>query len=176
MKATISRIRSVPLVAIVAIALALPALALAGGGHGPGHHPRGMSGAGPGPGPDDPEMHAEMMARHLDLTDEQQAQLEELLVARRDQREATRDQMRAAREALADQIHADVFDETAVRAAAAQVAVLEADQAVARAQMFQEIKQILTPEQLERMQQMREERREFRGPDGPGARHFKRGR
>lgn len=157
-----SKIRYAPLVVALALGLAVPALALARGGHG--HNPHGM----PGHGPQDPEARIEMMAAHLDLSDEQRAQLEEILDARREQGEARREQMKAAREALADQIHADVFDEIAIRAAAAGVAAIEADRAVARAEGFQQIKQILTPEQLRQLEEMREQRR--------GARRIKHGR
>ena len=71
---------------------------------------------------------------------------------------------KVSEEALNAQIHAETIDEAAIRKAAGVVAVLEADQAVNRAKLFQEIRGILTPEQLQKFEQMREERRERMGP------------
>ena len=75
---------------------------------------------------------------------------------------------------------ADVFDESTVRTAAGRVGAVEADLAVARARMANEVQQVLTPEQLaearalhDRMRERADEWRGHRrwgrgGPAGPG--------
>jgi Spy/CpxP family protein refolding chaperone len=86
--------------------------------------------------------------------------------------------MIARRRALGQTIHADLVNESAVRQAAAEVAAVDADLAVMRAQMFQAINKVLTQEQRDRMQELIEDwhfmadevrgRGFGRGP-GPGA-------
>ena len=155
---------AVPLVLTLLLGLA-PALCLA--------QPRG----GP-PGPPDPEMMLERMTEQLGLSDQQSDQLEALFTAHRKAMRSVHEAMRTAREALNAQIHAETIDEAAIRKAAGVMAVLEADQAVNRAKLFQEIRGILTPEQFQKLEQIREERRERMGPGhrgefpgpGPGSR------
>jgi len=138
-----------------------PALCLAGPGGGP-------------PGPPDPEMMIERMTEQLGLNDQQSDDLEAVFAAHRKAMRSTHEAMRTARENLSNQIHSETFDEVAIRKAAGVVAALEADQAVGRGKLFQEIRRILTPEQLQKFEQIREERRERMGPGrgerspGPG--------
>lgn len=100
-------------------------------------------------GPDDgPGFMAERALSHLDLTDEQREQLKSVVNGHRD---SMRDQMEAmfkARESLNQAIHGDSYDEQAVRKAADAVGRLETDIALSRAQMRQQLKSILTPEQF----------------------------
>ncbi len=120
---------------------------------------------------------AAFMIERLDLSEGQQAELKALFEARHESHAETHKALHEARRALEKQIRAEVFDEAAIRAAAAAVAALEADLAVARALGAQEMRKILTPEQLaelEAMQEMRSEfrrfRRDHRGPRGHGLR------
>ncbi len=138
-----------PLALALLLGLA-PALSLA--------QPRG----GP-PGPPDPERMLDRMTERLDLTDQQRQDLDAVFTNHRKTMRPTHEAMRTARESLDSQIHAEDFDEGAIRKAAAVMAVLEADQAVGRARLFQEIRGILTPEQVEKFEQLREERQEKRG-------------
>ena len=133
---------------------------------------------GPPPGPPDPERMLDRMTEQLDLSDQQKQDLDAVLAAHRKAMRSTREAMGAARETLDSRVHAETFDEAAIRKAAAVMAVLEADQAVGRAKLFQEIRGILTPEQFQKLEQTREERRERMGPGrrgefpgpGPGSR------
>jgi Spy/CpxP family protein refolding chaperone len=127
-------------------------------------------GWGRGPhGPGEPgERHMERVLERLDLTEEQRAELEQKLPQFRETIQPSMERLREARASMNDLIHAEQLDEGAIRQAAAEVAEIEADVAVARAQHFQEMRQILTPEQLEELQQMRKQRGERRGPRGRG--------
>ena len=120
-------------------------------------------GGGP-PGPPDPEMMIERMTEQLGLTDQQGDDLAAIFAAHRKAMRSVHEATRTARENLDTQIHAASFDETAIRKAASVLAVLEADRAVAQAKLFQEIRKILTPEQIQKLEQIREERRERMGP------------
>ena len=93
----------------------------------------------------------------LDLTPVQEEQIEDL-------RETTKpavldlfDQLRSARQALHDQIENEVFDEGAIRHAASVVAAVEADLAVQRALVATSVRDILTEEQLQQLELLREE-------------------
>jgi len=100
-------------------------------------------------GPEDaPGFMAARALQHLDLTDTQKDQLKGLVESHRD---TMRDRMKAmfeARESLNKAIHAEPYNEQAVRTAAQKVGQLETDMALSRAQMRQQLKSILTPEQF----------------------------
>ena len=120
----------------------------------------------------------ERLFERLDLTDDQQEAVHNTMMEHREQTRALHEERIANRRALGQTIHADFFDESAVRQAAADVAAVDADLAVMKAQMFQEINKVLTTEQRERMNELIEDwhfmadefrgRRYGRGP-GPGA-------
>jgi len=74
------------------------------------------------------------------------------------------------RHALGEAIHAPTFDESAVRGAAAQAAIVESDLAVERARLASRIRGVLTPDQQKQMDTLRQqslERMQER-PDGHG--------
>jgi Spy/CpxP family protein refolding chaperone len=158
------RITLIALAAAAALVIA-PTLILAqrGDGHGP-HHGRGHM--------------IERIFERLDLTDDQQEAVHNTMMGHREQTRQLHEEKIAKRRALGQAIHADFFDESAVRQAAADVAAVDADLAVMRAQMFQEINKVLTAEQRERMKELIEDwhfmadefrgRRSGKGP-GPGA-------
>jgi len=98
----------------------------------------------------------------LDLTEAQKEQVHELFSERREEGKAAREALRTARMSLKEAIHGESLDEGAIRSAAAQVASLEADQAVARAETFQAVRQILTPEQQAQLEEMKTKRMERR--------------
>ena len=99
--------------------------------------------------------------RSLDLTEEQKEQVKGILEAAKDKREATR-------EALADatkRLHTAVTegaDETAIREAAANLGKAIGDQAVLRASTMASIKEVLTDEQREQLEKMKERVEKFR--------------
>jgi Spy/CpxP family protein refolding chaperone len=139
---------------LVMVAGAGPALGQGwgeGNGHGP-HHGRMM----------------DRIMERLDLTEEQRAEVETLMTEQHDGMKADLDQLREARQALAGAIHAAVFDEAAIREAAAGVATLEADLAVKRGLANQAFREILTAEQRAKLDEMQELMLEFGGPGGYG--------
>ena len=89
-----------------------------------------------------------VMMQHLDLTEQQRNEVHDAFRSHHELMGPKAEELHEAKDVLAHQIHADVLDEGTIRDAAAAVAVLEADLAVSKAELFQEIKQILTNEQL----------------------------
>ena len=96
-------------------------------------------------------MMGQMMA-HLDLDEGQKEALHEQMQANHEEMAAVMEQLHAARQALAQAIHAPDFDEAAIRAAAADTAAVDGDLAVARAQMLRQVRDILTPQQQEKLE------------------------
>jgi Spy/CpxP family protein refolding chaperone len=147
-------------IALVAL-LAIPAITLAGPGKwGRGHH--GPDGD-PGPG-----HMMRMLAAHLELSEEQRAQVRALAEEHRESTRALRDRIRDARRSLHEAIHVDETSEESIRAASAVLAAAEADMAVARAAHRKYFEALLTPEQKAELQRIGEEH-------GPGMRGKGRG-
>ena len=87
------------------------------------------------------------MAQQLGLSADQTQQVQGIFANHKAELSAQRTQLKTARTALFDAIHADTFDENAVRAASANVAQVEADIAVSRAKIASEVRNVLTPDQ-----------------------------
>ena len=109
----------------------------------------------------------------LDLSDAQKQQVRDIMQRDREQMRSTMqrlDQAMQAQRAAIDQVP---VNEQAVRAAAAQVATVQADLAVAQARVHADIWNILTPEQqtkakeLEQQAQARARERQQRAPRAP---------
>jgi len=148
-----------------------------GQGMGPGPQGRGMGMRGGGPGGPGgpgggPFGFLGPAARELNLTDAQREQIKAIAEKHRDEMKAIQDRMQPARKALDAAITADAFDENAIRAAAAEVAGIEADGAVLRAKVHQEGWKVLTPEQQQKAKelqsQMEQRMKDGRGGRGPG--------
>lgn len=105
--------------------------------------------------PDQEEMINRMIA-HLDLTDEQQEQMKQLHLQQREETQDLREQMETARELVNGLVDAEQFDESAIRDAAAEYSELQTELFVSRAEMQQEIREILSPEQYEQLTEMRD--------------------
>jgi len=88
-----------------------------------------------------------MVMERLNLTDAQRAQIKSVVDAHKTDMTAVADRAFAAHKALDAVITADTVDESAIRARSADVAVIDADMAVMRAQIRAEVWQILTPDQ-----------------------------
>jgi len=136
----------------VAAALCATALAFSVAAHAqPG--PDGMHGGRHG------GAHGQMRAlRHLDLTE---AQRDQIFKIHHDQAPAFREQMKkvhAARESLQTLARADRLDDAAVRRAADAQAKAIADLAVMRVQTHNKVRALLTAEQKQKLDQMREKR------------------
>jgi periplasmic protein CpxP/Spy len=85
--------------------------------------------------------------RELNLTESQREQVRTIVESRESETRAIGERAMAAREALHAATTLPSFDEGLVRTRAAEVAALDADLAVARARIFADVFQILTPEQ-----------------------------
>jgi protein CpxP len=105
--------------------------------------------------PDREEMIDHMVSR-LGLDDEQQEQMKQIHLQHRDDSEALKEQMETARERVDELVDAEQFDEAAIRAAADEYGALQTESFVSRAEMQQEVREILTPEQYEELTQMRD--------------------
>ena len=105
--------------------------------------------------PDREEMVNRMISR-LGLTDDQQEQMKQIHLQHREETEALHEQMETARERLDELVDAEQFDETAIRAAGDEYGALQTESFVSRAEMQQEIREILSPEQYEQLTQMRD--------------------
>ncbi len=129
------------------------------GGHGP-HSDRG------------PMFH--FLLDRLDLTEDQKDSIQEVVANHHEGTKQIHQKARDARRALRQQVHGDSYDEGGIRQAAADLAAVEVEMALSMGRLFQEVRQFLTPEQIERANlliedmsafrdQMRGHRRERRG-------------
>ena len=157
MTKSMTRIGSALGAAALTIGLGSAALSVAGqqqqapsGRHdgfgGPG---RGRGGPG-GPG----GLLAGLPLRELNLTDAQREQVRQIVESRQQETRAIGERAMAAREALRTATTSPSFDEGLVRAKAAEVAAIDADMAVARARIFADVFQILTPEQQAKVKEL----------------------
>jgi protein CpxP len=132
--------------------------------------PRPFSRGGRMGGPGGPMGMLPMLARELNLTDAQKAQIKTIADSHRDEWKALGDRARTAHQALQQAVTADTVDEGLIRQRSAEVAAVEADMAVARARAHAEVFQLLTPEQKtqaktlqSQVQERMKERRAGRG-------------
>ncbi|MQA28752.1 MAG: periplasmic heavy metal sensor [Luteitalea sp.] len=98
-----------------------------------------------------------MVLQRLDLTDAQKERVKTIVESHRDEMRATFDRGLKARAALDVAIGGDTFDEATVRTRAAEVATIDTDAAVSRARVFNEVYQILTPEQQTKLREIQAE-------------------
>lgn len=125
-----------------------------GRGFGPGGEPgRMMGGMGP-MGPLGFALH------RLDLTAEQRDRIHDLFSAQRDADRPLRDKMRALRDQRMKEPMPTTFDEAGVRARAEERAKVMVEMQVAHARLASQVLGVLTPEQRDELQKMRDERRE----------------
>lgn len=117
--------------------------------------PHGAAPAPPPAPPPPPTGHLlHRMQFGLDLDPSQQETLQELFEGFVDTEHATMEAIRAKRDALREGIRAEPFDETAIRATAAELGDLEGDHAVSVAELLGRVREVLTPEQQTAFQQM----------------------
>jgi Spy/CpxP family protein refolding chaperone len=132
---------------------------------GPGGGPGGPGGFGHGRfgrrGPGGP-MGEFGLLRGLDLTEDQRAQVRQVMQSHRDEFRAVGERLRAAQRAQQDAVTATPFDEQAVRARAAEVAAAQADEAVLRAKVHSDVFAVLTPEQQAKAAELKAQREQRR--------------
>jgi Spy/CpxP family protein refolding chaperone len=98
----------------------------------------------------------------LDLTEEQEALIQEIQETHQADRDALHTDMKLSRQLLHDAVFAEVPDETAINEAAINLGLTIGDQVVLRRIIMNEIKAVLTPEQIERWEEMKSRRRGIR--------------
>ena len=148
--------RTIVLTVALAAMVAIPAVAPAQGGFGgPGRGHHGPAGHF-GPGGPDLGFWVERIGARIDLTEDQEAQIEAILEASRPAIERASEALRAGRDEWQASHEPGEFDEAAFRAHLAAQSELHADLMVAihaaKAQVFG----VLTPEQREELESMRE--------------------
>ena len=123
-----------------------------GGGRGGRPGWGGPGGPGRG-GPGGPGAFGPMMLERLNLTTDQRDRVRQIMESHRDEQKAIGDREMTARGALNDAI-TGTFDEGAIRSQAANLAAVDADQAVLQARIYSEVFQILTSEQQQQLKQL----------------------
>ena len=134
-------------------ALLTGSLALAGPGFGGGDcngKGRGQDTMTYGQHEERMERRLEMMNAVLDLTEDQQEQIEALFNKKWQDKQSQREEMQAARDAMREVRTADTFDEADFRVRADTFADLKIELMVDRQKAKQEIYAIMTPEQQEK--------------------------
>lgn len=148
-------------------AMAIPGAALAQGPGGP-HGIGGPDGFG-GPGLHRFEEMLPELAVVLDLSDEQQAQIEAILDEELPAIETMRNQLRDAHQAFRANQQPGTFDETALRAFAQSQSQTHVELMVAGARTMSRIQDVLTTAQQQRLEELRALRPERGRRGGPGA-------
>lgn len=137
------------------VAMAAGGASMASAQPGPGG-PGGPRGFGRFGGPGGPGGPGEFFG--LGLTDQQREQIRALYEQHKTELQAAREAVRTARDAQEKALDAATLDEGAVRAAATQLASAEADMLILNAKIKAEAVQLLTPDQLAKLQERKAER------------------
>jgi Spy/CpxP family protein refolding chaperone len=98
------------------------------------------------------------LLEQLQLSGDQRAQVEAIFTGGRDAIHPLAQQLREKRAALGEAARALPFDETTVRSLAQQAADLHAQLMVARAQIANQLRSLLTEDQRTKLSQLRTER------------------
>ena len=101
-----------------------------------------------------------MIFDELELTGDQRVALKQLFKERRKDLRPLVEGVKAKGMALKELVLAETPDETAIRKASADMGNAIADAAVQASALAKEARSILTPEQLERFKEMRQQRQE----------------
>lgn len=158
----VTRARSLSALAMTAALVAAPLAASAAPGMpadgGPRHHQKGGHDFGPRGG-DFGHFGGDRGMRALDLSQDQQ---DRIFKIRHDQEQAFYDQkkaLRAAHESLRALSQADTFDEAKAKQAADALGQAQSQLALLRAQTGAQIRAVLTPEQRQKLADMRAPRK-----------------
>ncbi len=158
------KIRRIIITSVAAVALTVtgsvfaqggPGGGFGGPGGGGGHGAMGDPGGFGGPGLMQFEHMLPRLAEYLELTADQQAQIQAILDEELPGIQALREEVRAARDLYMDAHPPGDFDEVSFRAFAEQQAQLHVEIAVASARTMSGIYNILTPEQQDKLQDLR---------------------
>ena len=135
-------------------ALAVPVLAQGPDGHRHGRRGQGIGRMGHG--------FQGLPLRQLELTDAQREQVRGIVSARSGDFKSIAERLRVAREAERAAVTRVPVDESEVRARVSETAAIEADAAVLRARVHEQIYQVLTPEQQQKAKTLQAEREKRR--------------
>jgi protein CpxP len=100
--------------------------------------------------------------RGLDLTDAQREQVRGIMTARQADFKALGDRLHAAREAEHQAVTRVPVDENEIRARVSELAAVQADFAILRAHIHEQVSQVLTPEQQAKAKTLAAERQKRR--------------
>ena len=98
------------------------------------------------------------MIAALDLSEEQKLQIKDLITAKQPEIQPIRKQLILERRALRDLMQSDPLAESAIRDQAERVATVQTEMAVRRARVYNEVRQILTPEQIQKFLELQKAR------------------
>jgi Spy/CpxP family protein refolding chaperone len=98
------------------------------------------------------------LAKALDLTKEQTEQVRAIFLKHRDETAPLRKEMVSGRRELRKLIQAEKPDETAIREQVRKIAGTGGDLAVRWAKVSQEVRKVLTPEQIQKYRALQEKR------------------
>lgn len=98
------------------------------------------------------------LAKALDLSKEQSEQVKTIFLKHRDEVAPLRKEMMSERRELSKLTQSDKPDEAAIREQAKKIAATSGDLAVRRAKVFQEVRTVLTPEQIQKFRALQEKR------------------
>jgi len=113
------------------------------------------------------------LAKELDLSKEQTEQVKAIFRKHRDETASLRKEMVSGRRELRNLTQSDKPDEAAIREQVKKIAATGGDLAVRRARMSQEVRALLTPEQIRKFRALQEKRDRRidgmmnRGQEGP---------
>ena len=140
-------------VAVGATMVSGNAWAYRGGDRGGRYDGYGRDGGWKGHGPQ-----GDRLAKALDLSKEQTEQVKAIFRKHRDEIAPLRKEMASERRELRNLTQADKTDEAAIREQARKIAATGGDLAVRRAKMAQEVRAVLTPEQIRKFRALQEKR------------------
>jgi len=118
----------------------------------------GMGSGAPGmrQGPGGPDGIMGAIMHKLDLTDEQREKIETIMDENHAKTSAARRTVEKARKALEEAVSSDA-DEAAIRKAATALGTALGDEAVLKVKTMKEIKAVLTPEQIKKLDELKTE-------------------
>jgi protein CpxP len=103
------------------------------------------------------EKHFDKIVKKLGLTDEQQTKAKALFEANKPVVKELKEKLHAEKKTLHEVMHADKFDEAAIRAESAKVAAIYADLNVNKAKVCADFRALLTPDQAKALKAWYEE-------------------
>jgi periplasmic protein CpxP/Spy len=138
--------------ALVVLALAAGVAGVFAQGRPGGRGPGGPGAGGPGRGGVD------LPLRQLDLTDTQRDQVKDVMQRHREELQRTMEQVRVAMDAQRNAIETVPLDEGLVRSTADTLAAAQAEAAVLRARIHNEVYELLTPAQQTKLKELAAQR------------------